>query len=208
MRQKAIEKGIKACPSCGTEDIFFALNGMCLECNKPIQRNSKEKTLQFSIEVFVEFFEKYDEVFSAEQKKNPIQFLKGLINTLIIKGALENEKIITLQSIVKNIGQIGGNNFGGAIVVESGKPSLQLLKDFSVQAADPMSRIKSLSAVILSIQYILDYKVKNEFVIETAKASSTTRNFATEQKPNSANKGCLGSIILILIFISFVWWIY
>ena len=51
MRQKAIEKGMKTCPSFGKEDIFFALNGKCLECDKPIQRNNAEKTLQFSIEI-------------------------------------------------------------------------------------------------------------------------------------------------------------
>ena len=165
MRQKAIEKGIKTCPNCGEEDIFFALNGMCLGCNNPIQRNSKEKSLQFSVELFTEFFEKFDEIFTAEQKKIPIQFLKGLIYTLSSKNSLENDKIIKLQSIVKNIGRFGGNAIGGAIKVEGGKPELLMLKDYGGTEDDPMSRVKSLSAVILAIQYILEYKVKNEFIL-------------------------------------------
>lgn len=204
MRQKATEKGIKTCPNCGEEDIFFALNGMCLECNNSIPRNGKEKSLQFAIEVFTEFFEKYDEIFSPEQKKIPLQFLKGLIYSLSTKNSLENDKIIKLQSIVKNIGRIGGNAIGGAVTMEGGKPGLQMLKDWSGTVGDPMSRVKSLSAVILAIQYILDYKVKNEFVLETATpkpASSTTRT-NTNQPAN--NKGCLGSVILIMTTLSFI----
>ena len=143
------------------------MNGTCLECNNPIPRNSKEKTLQFSIEIFTEFFEKFDELFTPEQKKVPIQFLKGLIYSLSKKNSLENEKIIQLQSIVKNIGRIGGNAIGGAITMDNGKPGLQMLKDFGGTSGDPMSRVKSLSAVILAIQYILEFKVKNEFVLET-----------------------------------------
>jgi len=133
---------------------------MCLECNKPIQKNNREETLQFAIEVFKEFFERYDEMFSIEQKKLPIQFLEGLVETLINKNDLENEKIITLQSMVKHLSQIGGNRIGGGIKIESGKPVLLLLENYSVDDADPMARIRSLSAVILSLQFILDYPLK------------------------------------------------
>lgn len=204
MRQKATEKGIKICPSCGEEDIFFALNGMCLECNNPIERNGKEKSLQFSIEVLTEFFEKYDEIFTPEQKKIPLQFLKGLIYTLSTKNSLENEKIIKLQSIVKNIGRIGGNAIGGTITMAAGKPGLQMLKDWSGTAGDPMSRVKSLSAVIFAIQYILGYKVKNEFVLETATPKAATSTTTTYTKSPANNTGCLGSVILILTTLSFI----
>jgi len=204
MRQKAIEKGIKSCPNCGVEDIFFALNGICLECNSPIQINNKEKSLQYSIEVFTEFFEKFDEIYTIEQKKIPIQFLKGLIYTLSTKINLENDKIIKLQSIVKNIGRIGGNAIGGAITMENGKPSLQLLKDFSSIDEDPMSIVKSLSAVVLAIQYISEYKVKNEFVLETASPKTTTNVTKRAVNQTSNNKGCFGLIILILTSLSFI----
>lgn len=204
MKQKAIEKGIKRCPNCGEEDIFYALNGKCLECDNPIQRNAKEKSLQFSIEVFTEFFEKFDEILTAEQKKIPLQFLKGLIYTLSTKNNLENEKIIKLQMIVKNIGQIGGDAIGGAIKVEDGKPSLQLLKDYGGTVGDPMSRIKSLSAVILSFQYILEYKVKNEFILETALPKANIQISKPTIKSSSKNKGCLGSLILLLTIASLV----
>lgn len=203
MRQKAMEKGIKTCPNCGAEDIFFAINGTCLECNNPIPRNPNEKTLQFSIEIFTEFFEKFDELFTPEQKKVPIQFLKGLIYSLAKNNSLENEKIIQLQSIVKNIGRIGGNAIGGAITMDNGKPGLQMLKDFAGTSGDPMSRVKSLSAVILAIQYILEYKVKNEFVLENVMPKSTTTSRQTS-KPTSNNKGCLGSVVLMLTVISFI----
>jgi len=133
---------------------------MCLECNHPIQKNSRKKTLQFAIEVLKEFLEGYDEMFSKEQKKRPVQFLEALINTLISKNDLENKKIITLQAMVKNIGQIGGKGIGGGIKVEAGKPVLLLLEDYSVDDADPTSRIKSLTAVILSIQFILEYPMR------------------------------------------------
>lgn len=75
---------------------------MCLACNNPIQKNIREKTLEFAIEVLREFSEGYDEMFSIEQRKRPIQFLEALVNTLINKNDLENEKIITLQSMVKH----------------------------------------------------------------------------------------------------------
>ena len=133
---------------------------MCLECNNPIQKNSRKKTLQFAIEVLREFLEGYDEMFSKEQKKGPVQFLEGLINTLISKNDLENKKIITLQAMVKNIGQIGGKGIGGGIKIESGKPVLLLLEDYSVDNADPMARIKSLTAVTLSLQFILEYPMR------------------------------------------------
>ena len=133
---------------------------MCLECNKPIQKNDRAETLQFAIEVLKEFLGRYDEMFSIEQKKLPIQFLEGLVETLISKNDLANEKIITLQSMVKHLGQIGGNRIGGGIKIESGKPVLLLLENYSVDNADPMERIKSLSAVLLSLQFILEYPVK------------------------------------------------
>lgn len=199
MKQKATEKGIKTCPNCSKEDIFFALNGMCLECKNPIPRNGKEKSLQFSIEIFTEFFEKYDEIFTSEQKKIHLQFLKELIYSLSTKNSLENEKIIKLQSIVKNIRQIGGNTIGGSITIEGGKPGIKLLKDWGGTVGDPMSRVKSLSAVILAIQYILEYKVKNEFILETA----TSKPVTPKTKTNS-NKGCLGSVILIVPSLSFI----
>lgn len=201
LRQKATEKGIKTCPNCGEEDIFYALNGKCLECNNPIERNGKEKSLQFSIEVFTEFFEKYDEIFTPEQKKIPLQFLKGLIYSLSTKNSLENEKIIKLQSIVKNIGRIGGNTIGGAITMETGNPGLQLLEDWSGAVGDPMSRVKSLGAVILAIQYILEYNVKNEFILETVTTKPATTKIDTNQ---TTNKGCLGSVILILTTLAFI----
>lgn len=203
IRQKAMEKGIKTCPYCGVQDIFFAINGTCLECNNPIPRNSKEKTLQFSTEIFTEFFEKFDELFTPEQKKIPIQFLKGLIYTLSKTNTLENEKIIQLQSIVKNIGRIGGNAIGGAITMENGKPGLQMLKDFAGASGDPMSRVKSLGAVILAIQYILEFKVRNEFVLETVMPKTTTTSKQTTP-PTSNNKGCLGSVVLMLTVASFI----
>jgi len=159
LRQKAMEKGIKTCPNCGYEDIFFALNGMCLECNTPIEKNNREKTLQFAIEVLREFLDGYDEMFSIEQKKRSIQFLEELVHTLTHKNNLENEKIVVLQSIVKSIGQIGGKGIGGGIKIESGKPVLLLLKNYRIDDADPMARIKSLSGVILSLQFILEYPV-------------------------------------------------
>ena len=133
---------------------------MCLECNKPIPKNSREKTLQFAIEVLKEFLERYDEMFSSEQKKLPIQFLEGLVNTLINKNDVENEKIITLQTMVKQLGQIGGNGIGGGIKIESGKPVLLLLENYPVDDAEPMARIRSLTGVILSIQFILEYPLK------------------------------------------------
>jgi hypothetical protein len=204
MRQKATEKGIKTCQNCGEQDIFFALNGTCLECNNPIPRNGKEKSLQFSIEIFTEFFEKYDEIFTPEQKKIPLQFLKGLIYSLSKKNILENEKIIKLQSIVKNIGKIGGNAIGGAISMENGKPGLEMLEDFSGTVGDPMSRVKSLSAVILAIQYILDYKVKNEFVLETAIPKPATSATRTNTSQPANNKGCLSSFVLLLTTLSFI----
>jgi hypothetical protein len=199
LRQKAMEKGIKTCPNCDTEDIFYSLNGMCLECNGSLPPNDKIKSLQFATELFTEFFEKHDSMFTSEQKKIPVQFLKGLVHNLSNKGSLENEKIIKLQSIIKNIGTIGSNEAGGAIKMENGKPSLQLLENHTRLSGDPFERVKSFAAVILAMQYILDFKVKNEFVLDTAKShSSSTASSTSKTNSQSGKGGCLSMIVFLV----------
>jgi hypothetical protein len=165
MRQKAIEKGIRICPYCGKEDISYGLNGTCFECNNPIERNPKEKSLLFALEVYTEFLEKYDEYLNAEDKNLLLKSLKGLIYSWSKKNIIANEDIIRIQTVVKDVKRIGGNQLGAAFYMDGEEPKVQLVQNYHGMAGDPMTRVKSLGGVILSIQFILNYKVSNEFVL-------------------------------------------
>lgn len=199
MKQKATEKGLKNCPHCGVPDIFYALNGTCMECNKPIDRHSKPKTFQFALELFNEFIEKFDNLTPRETKQPAIDYFIGLIATCKNENKLpSNESIIRLQSFINNMGSIGGDKIGGSITVQNGQPSLQLLKNYQ-PSGDPMARIKSLGAVVAAIQYIQGLSVTNEFVLDpktTPKAASITA--LSSKKPTSkTGSGCVISLAII-----------
>ncbi len=80
----------------------------------------------------------------------------------------------------------------------SSKPSLEMLENYKGSEGDLMSRVKSLSAVIISIQYILEYKVKNEYILENSKQKPKTTKIESVKKTSSSNKGCLVSFVLTL----------
>ena len=204
-RKRATEKGIQTCPHCGEEDILFGLGGKCLECGQPIPRNDKYLSLEFAIESFTEFFVKYDKIFSPAQKANPIKFLLQLCKDYSLLDPIPNSKIIQLQSIVKNVGRIGGEEIGGVIVMTNGNPTLQVAKNFNGMHGDPIDNMKSLGGVIVAMQYILSYPVKNEFVIDTvfpAVAKGKTRS-----EPTPAKGGCLkrtATFFLVLLLLSII----
>lgn len=202
-RKRATEKGITKCPNCGAEDILFGLSGKCLECSQPIPRNDKYLSLEFAIESFTEFFVKYDKIFSPAQKANPIKFLLQLCKEYSILDPIPDTKIIQLQSIVKNVGRIGGEEIGGVIVMTNGNPTLQVAKNFTGMQGDPLDNMKSLGGVIVAMQYILNYPVKNEFVIyPDFPAVSKSKSSKATTKPKG---GCLKSaaaIVFVILFLS------
>lgn len=205
MRKRATEKGIQTCPHCGAEDILYGLGGKCLECSQPIPRNNEYFSLEFAIECFTEFFIKYDKVFSPAQKANPIKFLLQLCKDYSLLDQIPNSKIIQLQSMVKNVGRIGGEEIGGVIVMTNGNPTLQVAKNFNGMQGDPIDNMKSLGGVIVAMQYILSYPVKNEFVIDTdfpAVAKGKTSSGASPAKG-----GCLkrsATIFLVVLLLSII----
>lgn len=198
MEQKASEKGLKNCTNCGTPDIFFALSGKCVECQSPIERNSKQKTFQFALEVFTEFAEKYDEFEDSDRKRGSINILKNIISKCKTENRLPLFKEIHLiQTLVNNI-TIGGEKIGGAITVTEGKPSIQLLQENNKVRMDS---VQSLAAVVMAIQYIQQVEVEPE-------NSSLTSNMSKKESNHSkipsfkSNSGCV--FLLLAFFTSFM----
>lgn len=187
MKQKVIEKGLKQCPHCGEPDIFYALNGTCLECNKPIPRNSTLKTFQFAVEILTEFIDKYDDFTPRETKQPALDYFNAIIYTCR-NNIPSNESLLKLKTFVNNVGSLGGNEIGGSVTIQNGEPSLQLLKNYKT-AGDPMARVKSLSAVILAIQFIQSFSLTSVIAdgIQPNRANTTR----TTEKSNQSNSGCM-----------------
>lgn len=192
MKQKATEKGLKNCPHCGVPDIFYAVNGTCLECHQPIDRRSKPKTFLFVLEVFTEFIDKFDNLTPRETKQPALDHFNGLIATCKNEIKLPpNESIIRLQAFLNNMGTIGGDKIGGAVTVENGAPSIQLLKNHQAPG-NPMDRVKSLAAIVIAIEFIQELSVANEFVLDPKTTPKTTSK-------KQASKTGLGCMILLAV---------
>jgi hypothetical protein len=195
----AIEKGLTVCPNCGEPDIFFALNGKCTNCSNTLPKKCDIKSLQYSLEVLHKFIDEYDEFASREEKKDALLYFEHMISTCKKHSRLpDNEQIILVQSFLNNLDQIGGTRIGGAIYMQNGQPSIKLL---SKQAGNTMDNVKSITAVLYSIQYIQNFKVANEFVVRPNQkiSPSTVNYFDSKTKNTSKNSGCLSSVFILLL---------
>jgi len=181
MEEKAIEKGISTCPNCLTADIFYSLLGKCSECDTVFEEKPKIKKLQFSIEVLLEFTEKYDECMPNDVKRIFLQLGKTIIYKIKTENTVDNSKLIQFQYQCNHIPQLGSNQFGGAI--DGNNMAIQMVESIT----NPVTVGKSLSAVILSIIFIRKYKVPNEFKLETKQPISKS----------SKSGGCLGIFIAL-----------
>ena len=188
MKEKAIEKGISTCPNCSTLDIFYSLLGKCSECNTVFEEKPKVKKLLFTIEVLVEFTEKYDECMPNDVKRIFLQLGKAIINKIKTENTVDNSKLIQFQYQCNHIPQLGSNKFGGAI--DGKKMAIQMVESIK----NPVTVGKSLSAVILSIIFIRKYKVPNEFKLETNPQISKS----------AKSGGCLGMLVTLTLLIGFL----
>jgi hypothetical protein len=188
MKEKAIEKGITICANCATPDIFYSLLGKCSECNTVFEENPKIKKLQFTIEILVEFTEKYDDFMPTDVKRIFIQLGKAIVYKIKTENMVDNSKLIQFQYQCNHIPQLGSNRFGGAI--EGKSMGIQMVES----ATDPMTVGKSLSAVICAILFVRKYKVPNEFKLETKPTI-----------PNSSKSGgCIGVLISLIFLTGFI----
>jgi hypothetical protein len=185
MKEKAIEKGITTCHNCATPDIFYSLMGKCSNCSTVFEEKPRIKKLQFTIEVLVEFTEKYDDFMPADVKRIFIQLGKDIVYKIKTENIVDNSKLIQFQYQCNHIPQLGGNTFGGAI--DGTNMGIQMVES----AKNPMTIGQSLTAVIYSIMFIRKYKVPNEIKLEIKQPVSQ----------NSKNGGCLG-ILITLIFLT------
>jgi len=151
MKQKAEAKGITICPNCGTPDIFFSLMGKCSECGKILEDKLKAKKLEFSIEILVEFTEKYDEFMPSDIKTAFILIGKNLAHRIETTDIVDNSMLMQFQYRCNHIPQLGGNTFGGAI--DGIKMGIQMVDGIP----NPMTVGKSLAAIILALQFIRAY---------------------------------------------------
>lgn len=199
MNQKAEEKGITVCPNCETPDIFFSLAHKCTECDTPLKDKPKTKTLQFSIEVLLEFTLKYDEMMPPEAKNIFSQLAKAILYKLQTLNTVDNSKLIQFQHLCNLIPTLGSNSFGGAI--DGKKMSIQLLET----ATDVMTVGKSLGAVLLTLQYIREYQVANEFVIESSPSKPIQKEINQPRSSSSKkNSGCLVTLLSIFFISVFI----
>jgi hypothetical protein len=149
--------GQQNCKHCGEVDYFFALEGECMECHKPIQKHDKWASFLYSASVLKEFIEKYDEfiIEMPQGKEFKVILLKELtvdieftrkFKLLPIPSRLEKHQII-----FSNTPQIGSKKYEAAFIVKNSNPELF----FNWEAANPMERIKSITAVLSSLRFIL-----------------------------------------------------
>lgn len=198
MKQKATEKGLKQCPNCGKPDIFYALNGTCMECNKSIPRNNSIKTFQFAVEILTEFIDKYDDLTSREIKQPALDYFNAIIYSCN-NNTPSNESLLKLKTFINNVGALGGNDIGGSVTIQNGEPSLQLLENYQT-SGDPMARVKSLSAVILAIQFIQSFSLTSGQTNE----KTPNREYATRttKKSSQSNSGCM--LLMFTLLTAFV----
>ncbi|MEB2774562.1 hypothetical protein SYJ56_04550 [Algoriphagus sp. D3-2-R+10] len=190
MEKKANEKGMAICSNCGTPDIFFSLIEKCTECGNSLKEKPKNKKLQYSLEVLIEFIIQFDEFMPAEPKKIFSQLGKAIIHKIKNTDSIDNTKLIQFQYLCLNIPILGSNTFGGA--VDCSKMSIQMVES----CPDPLTVGKSLSAVVLALNYIKSFKVANEYIIENAPSVKTPSHPIGNKNVSQSISGCLNSIIL------------
>lgn len=189
MHEKASEKGITICENCGSPDIFFGLAGKCTECESALPIKDEKQTLQFSIEILVYFTNKYDEFMPEDAKKIFVQLGRAIVHKLKETKAVDYSKLIGFQSLCKHIPILGSEKFGGAI--DGQKMAVQLLEH-----SNALTIGKSLGACVLALKYIKQYKVPNEYMINTERFVSKNKSPNT----NSKNSGCMTSVLLVAVF--------
>lgn len=160
--------GEQHCPKCGAEDYFFALEGECMECHNPISKHNINNSFIYAANVLHEFLEKYDEL--CDGMPNGKEFKQVLLKELKVdieftkkmERLPDNSRILKFQTIFANTPPIGSKKFGAAFTVKNSKPEL----GFEWKLANPMERIKSITAVLSSLKFILSLKVSaNEFIL-------------------------------------------
>jgi len=150
MRQKSLEKGIGTCPHCDKQDIYYSILEVCGECFQPIDSRPAIKKLQFSIEVFNEFLENYDDFIPTEAKRNLFNSISEvLVSQLKNENTFDNTNLICFQSVCKHIGILGSESFGGSLV--------HTTKQISVKdgISNKTEVTLSLTALMFAINYIM-----------------------------------------------------
>lgn len=200
MRQKSLEKGIGTCPHCGKQDIYYSILEVCGECFQPIDSRPAIKKLQFAIEVFNEFLENYDDFIPTESKRNLFNSISEvLVDQLKNENTFDNTHLICFQSVCKHIGTLGGESFGGSLA--------HATKKISVKKGMPNETevTLSLTALMFAINYIIDFPVKNEFILKTKPGKFAEAVKSGKSKPiqseKKANKGCLGVVVIFMFAI-------
>ena len=156
------------CKHCGAEDYFFALDGECMECHKPLSRHNNNDSFIYAASVLCEFFKKHEELCDEmPHGKEFKQVILKELNTDIeftkqMKRLPDDSRILKFQTIFANTPQIGSKKYAAAFMVKNSEPQLF----FTWELANPMERIKSITAVLSSVKFILSLPVtKNEFIL-------------------------------------------
>lgn len=193
MEQKATEKDITVCSNCGTPDIFFSLINKCNECGNPLPDKPKQKKLQFSIEILIEFIQQFDNRMPEESKKIFLQLCKGIVHKLKASNTVDNSNLIKLQYLCKHIPDLGNTSFG-IVNIKQGSIALD------EKAADLMTVAKTLSGTLLCIKFINEYSVPNEFILDTTEKKPVQDSQPKSNPTQSQNSksGCLGVMALVI----------
>ncbi|MCE9540451.1 MAG: hypothetical protein K8R85_14720 [Bacteroidetes bacterium] len=160
--------GEQHCQYCGEEDYFFALEGECMECHKPLPRHNNNDAVIYAASVLQEFFEKYEELcYGMPNGKEFNQVILKELSTDIaftkkMKRLPDDSRILKFQAIFANTPPIGSKKFGAGFSFVNSVPQL----GFTKELPNPLERMKSISAVICSVRFILKLQVKNnDFVL-------------------------------------------
>ena len=183
--------GHQKCKSCQAEDIFYALEGICTECQMPIVRHDEYTTFLFAITIIQYFINEVDDLMPQLHKKVILEALNQDITYCRTKGKIvEDDEILKLQAFFANTGVMGNIKEGVAITINNLKPEVGI--DFKL--SEPMVRAKSMACVISSFNFLLKFSIKNEVVLRP----QNIENGSSQQNENP-KKGCLGTIVFLFV---------
>ena len=139
--------GTQICPHCNSEDLFFAFEGQCMECHKPIKRHSQEQTLKYSLHVLIEFLLKYDDQHPEEIKFYMVNELRKDLLFLNENGFLPEERFKSMKNLFQSSKSIGSKKFHAVAIITDGNSQL----GFTFEFPNPMERMKTISAVLCAL---------------------------------------------------------
>ena len=162
LKQKAAQYGHQ-CSQCGENDGKFAINGKCNLCQAPMLRYSKELTLLFSLEVFIEFIDHYCKPGSIFEKREIRELLERTISGLKENvPKLNTDDLAVIQTIFKSGNEIEEIQGLYTMILNEKQTETNFTFDPNIPRYDS----KGFSGALMAIQFITVVKFPVRDIIE------------------------------------------